>query len=138
MRKLVRTSLAVGGSTALIVGAAFASTAATAAPPGPAAVTAAWAKVSASGAILASQGITGVNKFGGGRYNVFTSTNISNCALHGTLNTQGGSDPGPGSSSVLVGVVNSNTLFVRTATPSSPSPFSVDEDRPFSLLITCF
>jgi hypothetical protein len=138
MKKFGRTSLFVGGAAALVVGVTFASATATATPPGPAAVTTAWAKVSASGVILASQGITGVNKFGGGRYNVFTSANISNCALHGTLNTQGGGDPGPGSSSILVGAVNSTTLFVRTATPSSPSPFSVDQDRPFSLLITCF
>jgi hypothetical protein len=135
MRKLVRDSVVVG---ALVVGVVSAGTTATAAPPGPAAVTAAWAKVSASGVVLASQGIAGVNKIGGGRYHVFTNTNVSNCALHGTLNTQGGGDPGPGSSSILIGAVTGNTLFVRTATPSSPSPLSVDEDRPFSLLVTCF
>jgi len=139
LNKLLRTSLVVSGA-AVVIGGAFASTAAVAsqaAPNAPAAVTSSWAKVSANGVILASQGITGINKFGHGRYNLFTSGDITNCALNGTVNTNGGSDPGPGSASILVGAVNANTLFVRTATPSSTSPSTVDDDRPFSLSITC-
>lgn len=139
LNKLVRTSLVLSGA-ALVVGGAFATTTASAspaAPHAPAAVTNSWAKVSANGVVLAGQGITGINKFGRGRYNLFTSTDISNCALTGTLNTNGGSDPGPGSASIIVGAVNGNTLFVRTATPSAASPNSVDDDRAFSLTITC-
>ncbi|MFJ3726181.1 hypothetical protein ACIPYQ_26945 [Streptomyces sp. NPDC090045] len=103
-----------------------------------AATTTAWAKVSASGQFLGAQGITGtVNHFGAGRYNITTTSNINNCALLGTINTNGGSDPGPGSSSILVGQVNANTLFVRTATPSAGGNAAVDSDRPFSISIVC-
>ncbi|AHH96658.1 hypothetical protein GCM10010174_40100 [Kutzneria viridogrisea] len=140
MNKSARTALVLGAA-ALVLGGAFVSTSAAAgpaAPKAPAAVTSSWAKVSANGALLAGQGITGINKFGRGRYNLTTSGDISNCALNGTLNTNGGSDPGPGSSSILVGAVSGNTLFVRTATPSSTSPYTVDDDRPFSLSITCY
>jgi hypothetical protein len=139
LSKLLRTSLIASGA-ALVLGGAVASTTAAAsqaAPQAPAAVTSSWAKVSANGVILASQGITGINKFGRGRYDLFTSGDITNCALSGTVNTNGGSDPGPGSASILVGAVNANTLFVRTATPSSTSPATVDDDRPFSVSITC-
>ncbi|MEU4227041.1 hypothetical protein AB0F17_22315 [Nonomuraea sp. NPDC026600] len=96
-----------------------------------------WAKVGLNGTLLASSGIGNVNKFGKGRYNLTTNSDISNCALTGTINTSGGSDPGPGSASILVGAVNGRTLFVRTATPSAQNPMSVDDDRPFSLVISC-
>ncbi|GAA1632002.1 hypothetical protein GCM10009733_031100 [Nonomuraea maheshkhaliensis] len=96
-----------------------------------------WAKVAANGALLAASGIGNVNKFGQGRYNLTTSADITRCALTGTINTNGGNDPGPGSSSILVGAVGPRTLFVRTATPSAPHPRTVDDDRPFSLHIAC-
>ncbi|MEV1247033.1 hypothetical protein ACIBO2_08780 [Nonomuraea sp. NPDC050022] len=96
-----------------------------------------WAKVSANGTLLAASGIRNVNKFGGGRYNLTTDSDISRCALTGTINTSGGNDPGPGSASILVGAVNGRTLFVRTATPSAQHPMNVDDDRPFSLVISC-
>jgi hypothetical protein len=89
------------------------------------------------GALLGGSGVSGINKFGRGRYNVTTVVNITNCALTGTINTNGGSDPGPDSASILVGMVNGNTLFVRTATPSAANPANVDDDRPFSLAIFC-
>lgn len=77
-----------------------------------------------------------VNKFGEGRYNLFTSLEIpQDATLIGTINTDGGDDPGPGSASVLVGRVDANTLFVRTATPSSPFPANVDNSRPFSVVV---
>ncbi|GAA0399436.1 hypothetical protein [Streptomyces luteireticuli] len=125
------------GAAALVLatGGAFAVSSATA-EAGPGARTLSgttyWAKVSAEGTLLGGSGITGVNHWGGGRYNLYTSFGLDSCALTGTLNTKGGQDPGPGNSSVLVGEVYSNTLFVRTATPSS-----VDDDRPFSLVIVC-
>jgi hypothetical protein len=96
-----------------------------------------WAKVSANGNLLAGSGITAVRKFGGGRYNLDTSADIGRCALTGSLNSIGGSDPGPGSSSILVAEVNAHLLFVRTATPSSSGNAVVDDDRPFSVLIVC-
>ncbi|WP_327261622.1 hypothetical protein OG444_08775 [Streptomyces sp. NBC_01232] len=102
-----------------------------------AAVTTAWAKVAANGQVLGGQGITGLNKFGIGRYNITTSGSLNGCALLGTINTNGGNDPGPGSSSILVGQVNGNTLFIRTATPSQPGSAAVDSDRPFSVNIVC-
>lgn len=83
------------------------------------------------------QGITGINEFGIGRYNITTSSGLNGCALLGTVNTNGGNDPGPGSSSILVGQVNGNTLFIRTATPSSGGTAAVDSDRPFSVTIVC-
>ena len=102
-----------------------------------AAATADWAKVSASGRILGGQGIRGVNRFGNGRYNITTTHSLTGCALLGTINTNGGSDPGPGSSSILVGQVNGNTLFIRTATPSASGNAAVDSDRPFSITVVC-
>ncbi|WP_405788266.1 hypothetical protein OG753_10905 [Streptomyces sp. NBC_00029] len=102
-----------------------------------AAVTTAWAKVAANGQVLGGQGITGLNKFGIGRYNITTSGSLNGCALLGTINTNGGNDPGPGSSSILVGQVNGNTLFIRTATPSQSGSAAVDSDRPFSVNIVC-
>ncbi|MBT2386363.1 hypothetical protein [Streptomyces sp. ISL-11] len=125
------------GALALVAGGAFITSGASAAPTagtGTTAATTYWAKVTAGGSLVAGSGITGVYKFGNGRYNLYTNFNASNCALTGTLNTNGGSDPGPGTSSILVGAVSSSTLFVRTATPSSQS---VDDDRPFSLVIAC-
>ncbi|QES53853.1 hypothetical protein DEJ51_05995 [Streptomyces venezuelae] len=103
-----------------------------------AAVTTAWARISASGQFLGAQGITGtVNHFGNGRYNITTTSNLNGCALLGTINTNGGGDPGPGSSSILIGQVNANTLFVRTATPSAGGSPAVDSDRPFSISVVC-
>ncbi|GAA1239726.1 hypothetical protein GCM10009665_33100 [Kitasatospora nipponensis] len=125
-------ALAIGGTVAVT-----SASAETRQVVRPASVTTAWAKVSASGVLLASSGITGINHFGGGRYDVFTSGSVDSCALLGTINTNGGGDPGPGSSSILVGEVSSNTLFIRTATPSSAGSAAVDSDRPFSISIVC-
>ncbi|GAA3586059.1 hypothetical protein GCM10022419_080210 [Nonomuraea rosea] len=127
-------------AAALVAGGVFTVTgvaAQDAAAAQPAAGTTFWAKVAANGNLLAASGIGNVNKFGQGRYNLTTDADISRCALTGAINTNGGSDPGPGSASILVGAVDARTLFVRTATPSGPSPRSVDDDRPFSLLIAC-
>ena len=94
------------------------------------------AKVSADGRLLAGSGITSVDKFGTGRYNLTTDRDISNSALIGTVNSlDGNTDVGPGSSSILVAPVDANTLFVRTATPSAGSPAHVDDDRPFSVAV---
>ena len=62
---------------------------------------------------------------------------MGNCALMGTVNTVGGSAPGPGNGSILVGKVSANTLFVRTATPSAGGTAAVDSDRAFSIMIVC-
>ncbi|MEU8778276.1 hypothetical protein [Streptomyces sp. NPDC048606] len=99
--------------------------------------TTAWAKIAANGQVLGGQGITGINKFGIGRYNITTAAGLNGCALLGTINTNGGNDPGPGSSSILVGQVNGNTLFIRTATPSAGGSAAVDSDRPFSITVVC-
>ncbi|MEU1312502.1 hypothetical protein ABZ419_26935 [Streptomyces cinnamoneus] len=131
--------LATGAAIlALTAGGAFMTSGALAAPTAggrAAAGTTYWAKVTASGYLASGSGVTGVYKFGNGRYNLYTNFDLSSCALTGTLNTNGGSDPGPGTSSIMVGAVDSRTLFVRTATPSSQS---VDDDRPFSLVISCY
>ena len=142
MRKHVLLSVALGIATAVTGGSLAVSSAAAATPPamhtqatavGPSV----WAKVSGNGALLAGSGVTSINKFGRGRYDLTTAVDVTNCALTGTVDTNGGSDPGPGSSSILVGLVNGNTLFVRTATPSAASPANVDDDRPFSLAVFC-
>ncbi|MFJ8208325.1 hypothetical protein [Streptomyces sp. NPDC096033] len=125
---------------ALAVGGAVAASTASAEPRLPSqamATTTAWAKVAANGQVLGGQGITGINKFGIGRYNITTSSGLNGCALLGTINTNGGNDPGPGSSSILVGQVNGNTLFIRTATPSAGGTAAVDSDRPFSVTVVC-
>ncbi|MFJ9634076.1 hypothetical protein ACIQPR_06110 [Streptomyces sp. NPDC091280] len=131
------TKLALGAvATALALG----GTVAASAQPDQvhrAAATADWAKVAANGHLLGGQGIRGVHRFGNGRYNITTTHNLNGCALLGTVNTNGGSDPGPGSASILVGQVNRNTLFVRTATPSGPGNATVDSDRPFSVTVVC-
>jgi hypothetical protein len=93
------------------------------------------AKVSADGELLMGSGISNASKFGKGRYNLTTDRDISNCALIGTVNSSGGPDVGPGSSSILVAPVDADTLFVRTATPSASSPAHVDDDRPFSVAV---
>lgn len=126
-------ALAIGGSVAASTASAGTREASHAAM----ATTTAWAKVSADGRILGGQGVTGINKFGIGRYNIKTAGNLGQCALLGTINTNGGSDPGPGSSSILVGQVDANTLFIRTATPSSGGTAAVDSDRPFSITVVC-
>jgi hypothetical protein len=142
MKKSARMAMMLGAS-ALIASGVFAASVATAETGSTrqsaerATTRTLWAKVSSNGTLLAASGIGNVNKFGRGRYNLTTDSDISNCALTGTINTSGGSDPGPGSASILVGAVNGRTLFVRTATPSAPSPMSVDDDRPFSLAIVC-
>ncbi|TDB86685.1 hypothetical protein E1264_17120 [Actinomadura sp. KC216] len=142
MKKSARFLMTVGAVAAITSGAFAVSGAAadtgSAGQGERAAATTLWAKVSANGTLLAASGIGGVNHFGSGRYNLTTSVDISSCALTGTVNTNGGSDPGPGSASILVGAVNGRTLFVRTATPSAPgNPKIVDDDRPFSLTVTC-
>ena len=143
MNKKAGLLVTVGTCVALAGGVAAASAASaqgisSAHTVRPAAVgTVLWAKVAANGTVLSSSGIGNVNHFGSGRYNLTTSIDVSNCALTGTVNTSGGSDPGPGSASILVGAVNVNTLFVRTATPSGPFPQTVDNDRPYSLAIFC-
>jgi len=98
-----------------------------------------WVRASATGAILTSSGVSSINHFGHGRYDVYFSHNLSSCALIGTVNTSYAADAGVGSASILVGLVNTTTLFVRTATPSATAGTSptVDDDRPFSLTITC-
>ena len=126
-KKVVRLLMTAGASAVIASGALAVSGAA--ADTGSAgqhaqSVTAATlrAKISSNGTLLAGSGVGGVNQFGGGRYNLTTSSDISNCALTGTINTVGGSDPGPGSGSIVVGAVNETTLFVRTATPSDSAP----------------
>lgn len=142
MKKSVRLAMMLGAA-AVIAGGVFATSGATAETGSTgqhakrAATRTLWAKVGSNGTLLAASGIGNVNKFGRGRYNLTTDSDISNCALTGTINTSGGSDPGPGSASILVGAVNGRTLFVRTATPSAQNPMSVDDDRPFSLAISC-
>ncbi|WP_157549318.1 hypothetical protein [Nonomuraea candida] len=142
MRNSIKAAMTVAAA-ALVAGGVFAVSGATAQdasaaqPAQRAAGVTFWAKVAANGNLLAASGIGNVNKFGQGRYNLTTNADISRCALTGTVNTNGGGDPGPGSASILVGAVDGRTLFVRTATPSGPSPRSVDDDRPFSLLIAC-
>ncbi|WP_330295500.1 hypothetical protein [Streptomyces sp. NBC_00503] len=137
----VSKKLTLGAAAmALTIGGAVAVSSASAEPHRAAqlaATTTAWAKVAANGQILGGQGITGINKFGIGRYNITTSGGLNGCALLGTINTNGGNDPGPGNSSILVGQVNANTLFIRTATPSSGGSAAVDSDRPFSITIVC-
>ncbi|MFJ7778301.1 hypothetical protein [Streptomyces yangpuensis] len=135
-----RKSAIVAAALALTVGGVVAVSSASAEPSRAqraAAVTTAWAKVAANGQVLGGQGITGINKFGIGRYNITTSSGLNGCALLGTINTNGGNDPGPGSSSILVGQVNGNTLFIRTATPSAGGTAAVDSDRPFSINVVC-
>ncbi|WP_242906213.1 hypothetical protein [Actinomadura terrae] len=142
MKNSVRILMTVGASAAIAGGAfavsgASADTGAASRPTTRIATTTLFAKVGANGALLSSSGIGNVNHFGGGRYNLTASTDISRCALIGTINTNGGNDPGPGSSSILVGAVDSRTLFVRTATPSASGNKIVDDDRPFSVQVTC-
>ncbi|MER5733285.1 hypothetical protein ABT084_33985 [Streptomyces sp. NPDC002138] len=125
-------ALAIGGSVAVSTASAGTRPAERAAP-----TTAAWAKVAANGQVLGSSGVSAVRRFGVGRYNIDVYGDLANCALLGTINTNGGTDPGPGSSSILVGKVSSNTLFIRTATPSAGGSAAVDSDRPFSITTIC-
>jgi hypothetical protein len=122
------------GAALLTVAGSFAAASASAE-----AATHYWAKVSASGSVLTGNGVSRVIHFGHGRYDLVFSHSINACALTGTVNTNGGGDPGPGSASILLGEVNTSLLFVRTATPSSTpgSPPTVDDDRPFSVILTC-
>ncbi|MFI5986708.1 hypothetical protein ACIBEA_38340 [Streptomyces sp. NPDC051555] len=125
-------ALAIGGSVAVSTASAGTREAAHAAP-----TTTVWAKVAANGQLLGSSGVSAVRKFGTGRYNIDVYPDLANCALLGTINTNGGTDPGPGSSSILVGKVSEKTLFIRTATPSGTANNVVDSDRPFSVTIIC-
>ncbi|MFC4052248.1 hypothetical protein ACFOY4_21405 [Actinomadura syzygii] len=135
----------MAGASAVIAGGAFAVvvTAADAGTDGRsnqrAAATTLWAKVGANGALLAASGFVDVrHSNSSGRYNLLASVDISRCALTGTVNTEGGTDPGPGSASILVGAINGRELYVRTATPSAPgNPKIVDDDRPFSVTVIC-
>ncbi|MCJ0870478.1 hypothetical protein [Streptomyces sp. AP-93] len=125
---------------ALTVGAGLAVSSASAEPreaARAAVTTSAWAKVNANGQVLGSSGVSAVRKFGIGRYNIDTYADLSNCALLGTINTNDVNDPGPGSSSILVGKVGAHTLYIRTATPSAGGTAAVDSDRPFSVTIIC-
>lgn len=142
MKKSARLPMILAASAIIASGvfatsSAIAETNSAAQPANRAAPGILWAKVSSNGTLLAASGIRNVNKFGRGRYNLTTDSDISRCALTGTINTSGGNDPGPGSASILVGAVNGSTLFVRTATPSAQNPMTVDDDRPFSLVISC-
>ncbi|MEV7546494.1 hypothetical protein [Streptomyces sp. NPDC089915] len=133
--------LALGAAAmALTVGGAFAVSSASAEPAHTrqaAATTTSWAKISAGGVLLGGQGVRGVTRFGTGRYNITTTSSLVGCALLGTVNTNGGDDPGPGSASILVGLLNPTTLFVRTATPSGTGNAVVDSDRPYSITAIC-
>jgi hypothetical protein len=134
MMTLIRqTAVAAGLAAAILVVAGAATGAATGAvvdPPSPI-----WASVSSDGKVLGASGVTGVNKFGNGRYNLTTDGDITGASIIGTINSTGGKDPGPGSASILVGAVDAHTLFVRTATPSGSSPATVDDSRPFSVAV---
>ena len=97
-------------------------------------------KVAANGALLSSPAagqVASVDKIGNGRDKIILEVALSSSSiLMGTINTTGGSDAGPGSSSIQVGIADTaNHLFVRTSTPSAPFPASVDNDRPFSLVV---
>ncbi|MEU9718964.1 hypothetical protein [Streptomyces sp. NPDC047976] len=132
--------LALGAAAvALTVGGAFAVSSASAEPKavGARATTTAWAKVSADGLVLGSQGIGRLERFGTGRYRIAMPSSVAGCALLGTVNTNGGGDPGLGSASILVGISNATTVYVRTATPSASGSATVDSDRPFSITIVC-
>ncbi|MFH7597618.1 hypothetical protein WDV06_21305 [Streptomyces racemochromogenes] len=133
--------LALGAAAmALTIGGAFAVTSASAEPTrtGKAAATStAFAKVRADGVILAWSGMNSVQHVGTGRYLLSTNTDITYCALLGTVNKNNFDDPGPGSSSILVGQAGPTTIFIRTATPSSGGSRAVDDDRPFSVSVVC-
>jgi hypothetical protein len=82
--------------------------------------------------------VASVQKLGTGRYKIVLEEALySTSILIGTINTVGGTDPGPGSASIEVGQHDNvaSHVFVRTSTPSAQYPASVDDDRPFSLLI---
>lgn len=133
--------LALGAAAmALTVGGSVAVSSASAEPTrsrSAAATTSAWAKVRADGVILAWEGFAARRKLGVGRYALDTYGDISRCALLGTINKNDFNDPGPGSSSILVGQGGPREVFVRTATPSTPGSRAVDDDRPFSITIVC-
>ncbi|MDX3535137.1 hypothetical protein PV721_12280 [Streptomyces sp. MB09-01] len=42
-----------------------------------------------------------------------------------------------GHASILVGQVNGNTLFIRTATPSAGGTAAADSDRPYAISVVC-
>ncbi|GAA0292062.1 hypothetical protein GCM10010302_33330 [Streptomyces polychromogenes] len=133
--------LALGAAAmALTVGGAFAVSSASAEPAHTrqaAATATAFAKVRADGVILAWSGMNSVEYIGKGRYVLVTNADIDYCALLGTVNKNDFSDPGPGSSSILVGQAGSRRIFIRTATPSAGGSRAVDDDRPFSVSVVC-
>jgi hypothetical protein len=97
-------------------------------------------RVAADGKLLSSTAegqVASVEKLGNGRYKIILEVALSGSSiLVVTINTIGGTDPGPGSSSIEVGNYDTaNHLFVRTSTPSASFPASVDSDRPFSLIV---
>lgn len=97
-------------------------------------------RVAADGKLLSSAAegqVASVEKLGNGRYKIILEVALDGSSiLVGTVNTIGGTDPGPGSSSIEVGNYDTaNHLFVRTSTPSASFPASVDSDRPFSLIV---
>jgi len=128
------TRVSILGAALLTVAASFSAASASAD-----AAVVYWAKVSATGVELTGSGVSHVIHFGHGRYDLTFPNSITSCALTGTVNTSGGVDPGPGSASILVGEITSKAIFVRTATPSAKAGTSetVDDDRPFSVTLTC-
>ncbi|MFD8146963.1 hypothetical protein [Streptomyces sp. NPDC059708] len=132
--------LALGAAAmALTVGGAFAASSASAEPKAAHAMATAtaWAKVRADGVVLGAGNITRTQHLGTGRYALEFGTDIADCALLGTINTNDVNDPGPGSSSILVGKAGTHRIYIRTATPSSPGSASVDSDRPYSVAVIC-
>lgn len=135
--------LALGAAAmALTVGGVVAVTSASAEPrqerrAAAATTTTAWAKVRKDGVILGWGGMNRTQHLGIGRYALETYANIDGCALLGTINTDNFSDPGPGSSSILVGQAGPNRIYIRTATPSAGGTAAVDSDRPYSVSIVC-
>ncbi|GGR08198.1 hypothetical protein [Kitasatospora griseola] len=96
-----------------------------------------YAKVDGDGNLLRASGVTEVDHFGIGRYILTTENDVNACGLIGTVNSNGSSDPGPGSASIMVTWTDAMHLFVRTATPSSSGSQTVDDDRPFTVMVVC-
>jgi hypothetical protein len=109
-------------------------------PAGPATLPV-WAKVSKDGVLLAGHGVTSVSKFGIGRYTVRFDDPVNTCGYLATVNTTDFADPGPGSASILASASGLNSVFVRTATPTTipvtAGSTTVDDDRPFTITVLC-
>ncbi|GDY79540.1 hypothetical protein AQJ43_28605 [Streptomyces avermitilis] len=86
----------------------------------------AWAKVRADGVLLGGSGISAIRKLGTGRYALDIYGNLADCALLGTINTNNGTDPGPGSSSILVGKggPTRSTSAPRRRPPAAAPPWT--------------